>query len=118
MLQIRKVQYIAISIVATSLPVSISAQSVVVLRNGNVVDVRSGEVARATVVIRDGLIEAVSPELDPPPGSDVVDASRFWIVPGLIETHTHTVDRPTLRRALSLGVTSALTIHTGTGPAS
>lgn len=84
-----------------------------VLANGNVVDVRTGITRVATVLVRDGIIVSVSPTLEAPGGAQIVDATGRWIVPGLVEMHTHSTEPLTLRRALALGVTSALVIYTG-----
>jgi imidazolonepropionase-like amidohydrolase len=43
-----------------------------------------------TVLIFDGKIAAVGgPDLKPPPGLDVIDATGRWVLPGLIDAHTH-----------------------------
>lgn len=85
----------------------------VFLSGGNVVDVQTGDVQSASVLVRNGLIVAVSPALTPPPGVQVVDARGRWLIPGLVEMHSHTTDPATLQRALALGVTSTLTVYTG-----
>ena len=40
---------------------------------------------RATVVMRDGLIEAVGPDVTPPPGARVIDGKGLAVTPGLID---------------------------------
>jgi erythromycin esterase len=58
----------------------------------NVIDVGSGTVQRnQTVLIRGDRIMAVAPagELDIPLEARVVDARGAYLIPGLIETHTH-----------------------------
>jgi imidazolonepropionase-like amidohydrolase len=58
----------------------------------NVIDVESGTVQRdQTVLIGDDRIMAVAPagELDIPLEARVVDACGAYLIPGLIETHTH-----------------------------
>jgi imidazolonepropionase-like amidohydrolase len=41
-------------------------------------------------VIVDGKIAAVGgPDLKPPPGVDVIDAAGRWVLPGLVDAHTH-----------------------------
>jgi imidazolonepropionase-like amidohydrolase len=90
---------------------SVSAQAFV-LAGGNVIDVRTGVSSVLDVLVSDGVIRRLGP-----PGSFVhdleeIDARGMWVVPGLIELHTHTTDSIALRRALGLGVTSTLTIRT------
>ena len=43
-----------------------------------------------TIVIVDGKIAAIGgPDLKPPPGVDVIDAAGQWVLPGLVDAHTH-----------------------------
>lgn len=94
----------------TVAPGPILAQDLV-LRGGNIVDVVTGQVRVASVIVRNGLIAEVT-NTPPDPALDVLDVTDRWIVPGLVELHTHTTDTVALRRALGLGITSTLTIRT------
>lgn len=94
-------------LLSVSLATQAAAQDVV-LQGGTVIDVPSGSMRQASVLVRGGLIQAVSPTLDVPEGAVVVDVSGRWVIPGLIEMHTHTTDLETLRGALGLGITSTL----------
>tara|TARA_R110002110_G_scaffold414122_1_gene643082 strand:- start:23274 stop:25004 length:1731 start_codon:yes stop_codon:yes gene_type:complete len=60
-----------------------------IIRNGTVVDGTGAPAFAADVRIRDGVITAVAPGLQPEPGEDVVDASGCHVAPGFIESHTH-----------------------------
>lgn len=86
------------------------------LQGGTVIDVSTGTARPATVLVRDGMIQAVSEGLAVPDGARVVDVSGRWIIPGLVEMHSHTVDSVALRMALALGITSTLTIYTEDAP--
>ncbi len=57
------------------------------IRGGLVID-QSGE-RRADVVVADGRIAAVGPDLDVPQGALVVDAGGCVVAPGLVDLHTH-----------------------------
>jgi dihydroorotase len=59
----------------------------VVIRGGTVVD-ENGE-RRADVVITDGTVSAVEPDLDVPAGATVLDAGGCLVAPGLVDLHTH-----------------------------
>ena len=59
------------------------------IRNGTVVDGTGAPAFAADVRIRDGVITAVQPGLQPEAGEQVVDASGCHVTPGFIESHTH-----------------------------
>jgi imidazolonepropionase-like amidohydrolase len=62
----------------------------IAITGGHVVPVEGEPVEGGTVLIVDGKIAAVGgPELKPPPGAAVVDATGRWVLPGLIDAHTH-----------------------------
>jgi len=42
-----------------------------------------------TVLVRDGVITALGPDVEVPDGVRVVDASGRWVLPGFIESHGH-----------------------------
>jgi imidazolonepropionase-like amidohydrolase len=60
------------------------------IRAGAVIDPAHGSVARnQTVIVTDGTITAMGPDLAVPPGARVVDLSHEWLLPGLMDAHTH-----------------------------
>jgi imidazolonepropionase-like amidohydrolase len=62
----------------------------IAIAGGYVVPVEGEPVDGGTVVVIDGKIAAVTgPGVQPPPGVDVVDASGKWVLPGLVDAHTH-----------------------------
>ncbi len=60
------------------------------------------------VLIDDGRIAAVAPALAVPPGATVVDGAGKTLLPGLIDSHTHTTHAGQLRQSLVFGVTTEL----------
>jgi len=58
----------------------------VLIKNGRVVDVLTGEIYEANVAIADGVIAGVG---DYHEGKKVVDATGKYILPGFINTHCH-----------------------------
>lgn len=62
---------------------------------------------RATVRVKDGLIEAVGAELEAPAGWEVVEGAGRTLLPGLIDAHVHTWGEAR-RDALRFGVTTQI----------
>jgi imidazolonepropionase-like amidohydrolase len=58
------------------------------LRGGRLVDARGARDGRLDLIIRDGLIVTIGPDLDDPEAVQLDLAGR-WIVPGLMNAHTH-----------------------------
>lgn len=67
------------------------------------------------VLIQDGTIARLAPQIQPPDGAEVIDATGHTLMPGLIDAHTHTFSPDMLRSAASLGVTTILDMFTA-GP--
>ncbi len=62
----------------------------IAITGGYVVPIEGQPIPGGTVLVVDGKIAAVGgPELKPPPGVPSVDATGKWVLPGLIDAHTH-----------------------------
>ena len=48
-----------------------------------------GEPFDGTVLVRDGRIAELGPDIDVPDGTEVVDAAGGWLLPGFIDAHVH-----------------------------
>jgi imidazolonepropionase-like amidohydrolase len=84
------------------------ASSVIVLRHANLADGARGAIAtNAALVVRDGQIAQIENEpFNPPAGATVIDVGGRYVVPGLIDAHTHISTLANARRALESGVTT------------
>lgn len=81
-------------------------QEPLALVNANVVDVRDGKIVpNATVVIRDGKIVSAGSGAAPS-GLTAIDARGRYVIPGLIDAHTHIANLRAARTALESGVTT------------
>lgn len=84
-----------------------------VLRSGLVLDSLAEAPVKGDLLVRDGLIARIGPPgMDAPEGSEEIDASRRLIIPGLVNSHTHS------HLAWSKGVSKAWTLelHLHNGP--
>src|SRR5690606_33959340 len=63
------------------------------------------------VLVRDGRIVAMSADVPAPGGAVVIDGTGRTLLPGLIDSHTHTFGEA-LSEALMFGVTTTLDMFT------
>ena len=71
-----------------------SAQhTTIAIRAGRLLDVESGRMsADQVILVRDGRIQAVGPNLKVPEDASLIDLSKQTVLPGLIDCHTHLAD--------------------------
>src|SRR5512140_310010 len=68
---------------------------VVLVRAGALVDVTRGTVLKGQeILVENGVIKAVGPDLVAPVGARIVDLSAKTVLPGLIDVHTHVTSQP------------------------
>ncbi|PYY33454.1 amidohydrolase [Curtobacterium sp. MCPF17_011] len=60
-----------------------------VITGAHVVPVDGAEFDGGAVVVQDGRITAVGPDVTPPDGLPVIDAVGAWLLPGFVEAHGH-----------------------------
>jgi imidazolonepropionase-like amidohydrolase len=62
----------------------------IAITGGRVLPIEGEPIENGTVLLADGKITAVEgPGFEVPAGSEVVDASGKWVLPGFIDAHTH-----------------------------
>jgi imidazolonepropionase-like amidohydrolase len=85
---------------------AVAPQEPIALVNAHVVDVRTGAVARNSIVVmRGGRIESVAGAAAPA-GIRAIDLRGRYVVPGLIDAHVHIGSMAQMRAALDSGVTT------------
>jgi imidazolonepropionase-like amidohydrolase len=89
----RLIPHLMLWATAAVAPSLVAAQDRLAIRAGRLVDVDRGEVRRDQVVlIQLGKIEAIQPaSASLPSGIQVIDLSRYTVLPGLIDCHSHLV---------------------------
>jgi imidazolonepropionase-like amidohydrolase len=122
----------AVAVAFLLVPAVAGAQDLVI-RNANILTITNGTIEGGTIVVRNGKITAVGRDIAIPAGVPVVDAAGKYVLPGIIDAHSHMAlegginegsesvtpevivqirdDDPTIYRALAGGVTSALLLH-------
>lgn len=59
------------------------------IKGGRVIDPAQSIDRVADLLLADGKVSAVAPNIDPPEGAGVVDASGLVVCPGFVDLHTH-----------------------------
>lgn len=60
-----------------------------VIQGGTVLTVTNGVIENGSILIRDGKIAAIGESVTIPPGADVINAEGKYIMPGIIDSHSH-----------------------------
>ena len=80
----------ALSLLSTSLvKAQRSAVDTYAITNARIVTVSGATIDRGTIVIRDGLINAVGANVNAPPDARIIDGAGLTVYPGLIDSYTN-----------------------------
>ncbi|MCZ6917882.1 MAG: amidohydrolase family protein [Gemmatimonadetes bacterium] len=112
--------------------------AVTVIQNATILTVTGGTIENGSIVIRDGKIAEVGTNVSVPGGAHVIDAAGKYVMPGIIDAHTHVAggfnegsvavsamtrvldninpDDVNIYRALAGGVTSMNVLHGSANP--
>ena len=69
---------------------ALAQERVIAIRNATILTVTNGRIDNGTVVIRGSRIAAVGANVAVPAGAEVIDATGKFVLPGIIDTHSHT----------------------------
>jgi imidazolonepropionase-like amidohydrolase len=76
---------------ALTLTTAMHAQErVTLIRNATLLTITNGTIENGSVLIRNGKIAAVGKDVTVPAGATVIDATGKYVMPGIIDTHSHT----------------------------
>ena len=73
------------------LPASVFAAAPIVIQNATVLTVTKGTIERGSVLVRDGKIAEVGANVKAPAGATIIDASGQYLMPGIIDCHSHII---------------------------
>lgn len=113
---------IAILVALVALPGPVDAQERppaapdLLLHGVSVVDgVQAEPRVDVSILVRDGRIEAIGPRatVQAPAGATQLELEGYWVVPGLLDAHSHLNTLDAARRALESGVTTIRTAGVG-----
>jgi imidazolonepropionase-like amidohydrolase len=120
------------AVTASTVP---SAQNDVVIRGGTILTITHGKIENGSIYIHNGKIAAVGKTVNAPSSATVIDATGKWVMPGIIDSHSHIAldgdvneatspvtphmmmkdafdyDDKMIYRALAGGVTTSLLLH-------
>jgi len=81
---------VAIAYIIFAAPHIVAAQSHTVINAGHLVDVENGRILTGQqILVTDGHISEVGPRVAAPDGAQRIDLSDSYVMPGLIDAHTH-----------------------------
>ncbi len=64
-------------------------QNDVVIRGGTILTVTHGKIENGSIYIHNGKIAAIGKTVQAPAGATVIDAAGKWVMPGIIDSHSH-----------------------------
>src|SRR5690242_8702258 len=60
-----------------------------VIQNATILTITHGTIDKGSILIREGKIAAVGPNVSVPQGATVIDATGKYVMPGIIDCHSH-----------------------------
>ena len=67
-----------------------ASAEITAIRAGNLIDPANGKIAQNQIIlVKNGKIEEMGPSIIIPDGAQVIDLSKTWVMPGLMDAHTH-----------------------------
>src|SRR5271170_2587800 len=63
--------------------------STIFIQNATIFTITQGNIEHGSILIKDGKIAAVGTDLKAPDGATIVDATGQFVIPGIIDCHSH-----------------------------
>ena len=84
----KKLMISLVCLCLTLVPGFSSAQDLLI-KNGTVLTVTKGSILNGDVLVVGGIIKKVGKNIKAPKGIKIVDATGKYVIPGVIDSHTH-----------------------------
>src|SRR5271168_4519112 len=65
------------------------ASNTILIQNATILTITHGNIEHGSILIRDGKIAAVGADVKAPEGATVIDASGQFVMPGIVDCHSH-----------------------------
>lgn len=79
----------AIFLALASYPANAQNSNTIFIQNATILTVTHGNIEHGSILIRDGKIADVGADLKAPEGARVIDAAGEFVMPGIIDCHSH-----------------------------
>jgi imidazolonepropionase-like amidohydrolase len=80
---------VILAVAALAAPGAVAQDTVTLIKNATVLTVTKGTIENGDVLLRNGKVAAVGKNLKAPAGATVVDATGLYLLPGIIDCHSH-----------------------------
>jgi imidazolonepropionase-like amidohydrolase len=81
---------LAISVfAAVAAPARAQSSKPILIENATIMTITHGNIEHGSILIRDGKIAAIGTDLKAPDGATVIDATGEFVMPGIIDCHSH-----------------------------
>ena len=85
----KKIFLLLIAFTFTSAVIAQVEKGNILIKNGNVLTITKGNMEGTDVMIKDGKISQIGKNLVAPAGVKVIDATGMYVMPGIIDAHSH-----------------------------
>ncbi len=86
---INKTKIIGAIIIVAFASTIYAANPELLIKNGTIITVTKGTIDKGDILLKDGKIAEIGSNLQAPPGASEIDATGKFIMPGIIDPHSH-----------------------------
>jgi imidazolonepropionase-like amidohydrolase len=76
--------------IIVAVPAYSQSPSIILIKAGKLFDSEKGQILHnQTIIVKEGIISDIGSNIKVPTGAQIIDLSKFTVLPGLIESHSH-----------------------------